>query len=89
MANSVTITLSNSLWTDISAAAVNGLISNESNYPILVKEALSIPNASDVTGHTVFAGPDGFFNWAGISQTIWARATPGTPAPVNAEVTRA
>jgi len=89
MANSVTITLSDSVWTDISSIAANGLVSNESNYPILVKEAATIPGAADITGHTIFAGPQGFYNWAGVSQTIWARAMPDTPAPVKAEVTRA
>lgn len=89
MANSVTVTLSSTVWTDISSLAANGLVSNESNYSILVKEAATIPNAADITGHTIFAGPQGFYNWAGVSQTIWARTTPGTPAPVKAEVTRA
>ncbi len=89
MANSVTVTLSSTIWTDISSLAANGIITNESNYPIIVKEALNIPAANDVSGHTVFAGPDGFYNWAGVTQTIWARAVPAAPAPVDAEVTLA
>lgn len=89
MSNSVSITLSNSIWTDISSLAANGLVSNESNYSILIKEAASIPDPSDVDGHTVFAGPDGLYNWAGVSQIIWARATPNAPAPINVSVTTA
>lgn len=89
MSDSVTVTLSNSAWTDISALSANGLISNESNFSIVVKEAASIPDPSDISGHTIFAGPQGFYNWAGITELIWARAMPDAPAPIKVEVTRA
>jgi len=89
MADSITITLSTTVWTDMSALAANGLLSNESNYTIVVKEAATIPDPSDITGHSVFAGPQGFYNWAGVTQIIWARALPGEPDPIKVEVTRA
>ncbi len=89
MSDSVEITLSNSAWTDISQTAANGLITNESNHPILIQESSVLPDPSDVTGTTVFPGPDGFYNWAGITNEIYARAVPAAPAPIKVSVTGA
>jgi len=76
MSDSVTVALSNSAWTDISGGDANGLVTNSTVYKQLVKEAGSQPSAGDLTGHTMKPGPDGFFNWAAVSQIIWARALP-------------
>ena len=89
MSDTVSVTLSNSAWTDISQAAVNGLLTNESNYPIIVQESSGLPDPSDVSGHTVFPGPQGFYNFAGITDDFYARATPGAPAPVKISFTPA
>ncbi len=89
MADSVTVTLLNDEWTDVSAAAVNGLITNQSKYKQLVKEAVAKPADGDLTGHTLKSGPDGFYNWAGIPSTLWARALPNQlSGSTDAEVTR-
>lgn len=86
MADSITIALDKNIWTDISSAAANGLITNESQYMQLVKEAAVLPNAGDLTGHSNPSGKS--YNWAGVSGNIYARALPNQISPgTDCEVT--
>ncbi len=80
------IALSNSIWTLISGGAVNGLVTNESQQNVKIRESVALPDAGVTDGHTMYPGKDGFYNWAGITENIYARMLPGVKVG-NVDVT--
>ena len=89
MSDTVSVTLSATIWTDVSLVAVNGFVSNESNMVVIVKEKTVLPDPGDLFGHTLYSGANGFYNWAGITGKIYARTLPiNDGKTVNVAVTR-
>lgn len=88
MSDTVEITLSNTIWTDISAGQAYGFFTNHSDRYILYREAVTIPGASVVTGHRLNPGDNK--QWAFVNgQSVWARYVPTlTGVPVTVLVTR-
>ena len=80
------ITLSNTAWTDISSGAANGLVTNESFSNVIIRESVGLPGAGVTDGHTMYPGKDGFYNWAGVTENIYARMLPNVKVG-NVEVT--
>lgn len=83
---SVTVTLSKTAWTQVGGGLANGLVSNESKYTQIIQQAAVQPNAADVSGHVMKRGL--FFNWAAITENMYARAMPNQSSPgTDCEVT--
>lgn len=72
MADTVDFQVDDTEWTEISASATGGFVTNAGGHEILYREAASKPATSVTTGH--FLNPKDRFNFTlGAGQKVFAR----------------
>lgn len=71
MSDTVKIIVSQLAWTDVTAGAENGLITNNSGHSIRYREALTQPSITDTFGHILHPQSQSYFDLVG-GQKVWA-----------------
>ena len=75
MADTALVSITTTAWAELTATTA--LITNESDNPILVREAASAPSASVITGHTLNPRQSlqvGVLAALGVGQEVYGRA---------------
>lgn len=82
MSDTVTVTVPNNDWVEVSNSALNGLITNEGTQRIRLFEDATKPTASDSVGHTMQPTGDYFRYSLTGSQKIWAKSMGEQPGEI-------
>ena len=74
MADTVDVTVNSNGWTNISSGIANGVVSNEGNVAVKLRQSTADPGAGVRDGHTLPQGGGESWRWSNVPENIWARS---------------